>query len=133
MQSPSEESHLRFLEKCMEDLSNEFKETLVSSSLGLDHPTAPYFWQVEDGFGHTIQRQKYFLERMVTRKHSYTSSSSAYFPPPTHGTKMRQTFDDVLDRATIQDNKRNPNKWRWELQIWKFGYSKMFKLETCMI
>jgi len=108
MQLPSEESHLRFLEKRMEDVANEFKATLVSSSLGLDHPTAP-FRQVEDGFGHTLQRQKDFLERMVTRKRSYTSSSSAYFPPPTHGTKRRQTFDDDLDRATKRDNERNPN------------------------
>ena len=59
----------------MEDVANEFKSPLVSSSLGLDHRTAPYFQQVEDGFGHTLQRQKYFLERMVTCKRSYTSSS----------------------------------------------------------
>ena len=52
----------------MEDVSNEFKATMVSSILGLDHPTAPYFRQVEDGFGHTLQHQKDFLERMVTRK-----------------------------------------------------------------
>jgi len=110
MQLPSEESHLRFLEKRMEDVANEFKATLVSSSLGLDHPTAPYFRQLEDGFGHTLQRQKDFLEMMVTRKRSYTSSSSAYFPPPTHGTKRRETFDDVLDRAAKRDNERNPNK-----------------------
>ena len=43
MQFPSEESYLRFLEKHMEDVANEFKATLVSSILGLDHPTAPYF------------------------------------------------------------------------------------------
>ena len=47
---------------------------------------------------------------MVTRKHSYTSSSSAYFPPPTHGTKRRETFDDVLDRAAKRDNERNPSE-----------------------
>ena len=94
----------------MEDVSNESKATLVSSSLGLDHPTAPCFRQQEDGFGHTLQRQKDFLERMVTRKRSYTSSSSAYVPPPTHGNKTRQTFDDLLDRASKRDNKRNPNK-----------------------
>ena len=29
MQLPSEESHLRFLEKRMEDVANEFKATLV--------------------------------------------------------------------------------------------------------
>ena len=110
MQLPSEESHLRYLEKHMEDVANEFKETLVSSSLGLDHPTAPYFRQVEDGFGHTLQSKKDFLERMVTRKRSYTSSSFAYFPPPTHGTKRRQTFDEVFNRATKRDNERNPNK-----------------------
>ena len=110
MQLPAEESHLRFLEKHMEDVANEFKATMVSSSLGLDHPTVPYFQQVKDGFGHTLQHQKYLLERMVTRKHSYTSSSSACFPTPTHGTKRRETFDDVLDRATKRDNERNPNK-----------------------
>ena len=77
MKFPCEESHLRFLEKCMEDVSNEFKATLVSIYLGLDHPTTPYFRQVEDGFGHTLQRKKDFLERMVNRKRSYTSSSYA--------------------------------------------------------
>ena len=94
----------------MEYVANEFKETLVSSSLGLDHPIGPYFRQVEDGFGHTLQRQKYLLEMMVTHKRSYTSSSSAYFPPPTHGTKRRQIFDDILDRAIKRDNEINPNK-----------------------
>lgn len=110
MQLPSEESHLRFLEKCMEDVANEFKTTLASTTLGLDHPVAPYFRQVQDGFGHTLQHEKDFLERMVTRKRSYTSSSSAHFPPPTQGIKRRQTFDDDLDRATRRDSERNPNK-----------------------
>ena len=110
MQFPSEESHLSFLEKCMEDVANEFKETLVSSSLGLDHPTAPYFRQVEDGFGHTLQRQKDFLERMVTHKQSYASSSYAHFPTPKQGSRGRKTFNNELDRVARGDRERNQNK-----------------------
>ena len=110
MQLPSEESHLRFVEKCMEDFSNEFKAKLVSSSLGLDHPTAPYFRQVEDGFGHTLQRQNDFLERMVTCKCSYTSSSSAYFPPPTH---MGLKGDKHLMMSSIE----LPNETMKEIQL----------------
>jgi hypothetical protein len=84
----------------MEDVANEFKTTLTSTTLGLDHPTAPSFQQVQDGFGHTLECGRDFLERMVTHKRSYASSSSAHFPPPTQGSRRRKTFVDELDRAT---------------------------------
>ena len=109
MQLTSEESHLRVLEKRMEDVANEFKATLVSSNLGLDHPTAPYFRQVEDGFGHTLQHQKDFLERMVTRKRLTHHLVLHTFLPQHMGLKEKKH----LMMSSIEmpkENERNPNK-----------------------
>jgi len=63
---------------------------MTSITLGLDHPTSPSFQQVQDGFGYTLGCERDFLERMVTRKRSYTSSSSAQFPPPTQGSRRKK-------------------------------------------
>ena len=51
MQLPGDESHLHFLENHMEDVASEFKTTLTSTTLGLDHPSTTSFQQVQDGFG----------------------------------------------------------------------------------
>jgi len=83
----------------MENVANEFKTTLTSTMIGLDHPTALSFQQVQDGFGSTLESGRYFLERMVTNKRSYASSSYAHFPPRTKGSRRRKTFVDELDRA----------------------------------
>ena len=93
MQLPSEESHFCFLEKHMESVANEFKTTLTSTTLRLYHPVASSFQQLQDGFGHTLERERDFLERIITRKRSYASSSYAHFPTLTHGSSVRKTFN----------------------------------------
>ena len=110
MQLPGEESHFCFLEKHMESVANEFKTELTSTTLGLDHPVASSFQQLQDGFEHTLERERDFLERMVTHKHSYASSSYAHFPTPTQGSSGRKTFNDERDRASRLDSERNPKK-----------------------
>ena len=94
----------------MESVANEFKTTLTSTTLGLDHPIASSFQQLQDGFGHTLECEREFLARMVTRKRSYTSSNYAHFPTPTQGSSGRKTFNDELDRATRRDSERNLKK-----------------------
>ena len=110
MQLPSEECHFHFLEKRMESVANEFKTTLTSTTLGLDHPIASSFQQLQDEFGHTLERERDFLERMVTRKCSYASSSYVHFPTPTQGSSGSKIFNDELDRDTRRDSGRNPKK-----------------------
>ena len=57
------------------ELKNQFKITLASTNLGLDHINTPSFQQVIDGFGHSLEHGRDLSERMVTHKHSYTSYS----------------------------------------------------------
>ena len=83
----------------MENIINEFKIILTSTTLGFDHPATLFLQQVQDGFGSTLESGRYFLERMVTHKRSYASSSYAHFPPQTKASRRRKTFVDELDRA----------------------------------
>ena len=71
----------------MEDVFNESKIKLASTNLGLDHLTTPYFQQVKDGFGLTLESGRDFLEMMVTHKNCYTLSTFSYFSPPTQDPK----------------------------------------------
>ena len=94
----------------MESVANEFKTSLASTTLGLDHSIASSFQQLQDGFRNTLKRERYFLGRMVTCKRSYTPSSYAHFPTPTHGSSGWKTFNDELDRDARRDSERHPKK-----------------------
>ena len=88
---------LTFINKNLKDFSYNLESRHVSSQLGLDHPSANPFHVVQDGFGHTIHRQRDLIECMNVRRRSSISRRMPMFPPLPQNRKRRNWFDD-LDR-----------------------------------
>ncbi|GLJ24171.1 hypothetical protein SUGI_0461140 [Cryptomeria japonica] len=76
-----------FIDKHLEDLSNKVKSKHISSQLGLDHPSAHPFHPVQDGFGHTVRRQRDLIECMNMRRRPkgsrlHAADSRLFTEPP---------------------------------------------------
>ncbi|GLJ49309.1 hypothetical protein SUGI_1042260 [Cryptomeria japonica] len=88
---------LTFIDKHLEDLLNKVKSRHISSQLGLDHPSAHPFHPVQDGFGHTVHRQRDMIECMNMRRRPSISNRTPMFPTMPRNRKRQNWFND-LDR-----------------------------------